>query len=131
MDEEYIDKATDEYLDVVKNSEKSFARFNPVLPLHIKMKIDRESQIIKQAKLTSSIYIRAAVMQYLEHVKKVYNYEDLDNIDATLQLPLQLSNECYDDLEMIANIIGTNAKTSIIKRAIEYSFGQPITILKQ
>ena len=131
MDKEYIDKAIDEYLNVVNDNEKSFSRFNPVLPLHIKIKIDKESQIIKQAKLTSSIYIRAAIMQYLEHIKKVYEYKDLNDIDSTLQLPLQLSNECYDDLEMIANIIGTNAKTSIIKRAIEYSFGQPITILKQ
>ena len=129
MDNEYIEEATDEYLDVVKNKDKSFTRFNPILPLHIKLKMDKETEIVKQTRLTTSIYIRAAIMQYLDYVKELYNYADLSNINATLQLPLQLSNECYDDIDMISLITGNKSKATIVKNAIEYSFGQSVRII--
>lgn len=129
MDNEYIEEATDEYLDVVKNSDKSFTRFNPILPLHIKLKMEKETEIVKQTRLTTSIYIRAAIMQYLDYIKELYNYADLNNINATLQLPLQLSNECYDDIDMISLITGNKSKATIVKNAIEYSFGQSVRII--
>ena len=129
MGNEYIEEATDEYLDVVKNKDKSFTRFNPILPLHIKLKMDKETEIVKQTRLTTSIYIRAAIMQYLDYVKELYNYADLSNINATLQLPLQLSNECYDDIDMISLITGNKSKATIVKNAIEYSFGQSVRII--
>lgn len=129
MDNEYIEEATDEYLDVVKDKDKSFTRFNPILPLHIKLKMDKETEIVKQTRLTTSIYIRAAIMQYLEHVKNLYDYADLNNINTTLQLPLQLSDECYDDIDMISFITGNKCKAVIVKNAIEYSFGQSTRII--
>lgn len=129
MDNEYIEEATDEYLDVVKDKDKSFTRFNPILPLHIKLKMDRETEIVKQTRLTTSIYIRAAIMQYLDYVKELYNYADLNNLNSTLQLPLQLSDECYDDIDMISFITGNKSKATIVKNAIEYSFGQSVQII--
>lgn len=129
MGNEYIEEATDEYLDVVKNKDKSFTRFNPILPLHIKLKMDKETEIVKQTRLTTSIYIRAAIMQYLDYIKELYDYADLNNINATLQLPLQLSNECYDDIDMISLITGNKSKATIVKNAIEYSFGQSVRII--
>ena len=130
MDNEYIEEATDEYLDVVNDKGKSFTRFNPILPLHIKLKIDTETQIVKQTRLTTSIYVRAAIMQYLDYIKKLYDYADLNNLNSTLQLPLQLSDECYDDIDMISFITGNKSKATIVKNAIEYSFGQSARILK-
>lgn len=129
MDDKYIEEATDEYLDVVKDKNKSFTRFNPILPLHIKLKIGTETQIVKQTRLTTSIYIRAAIMQYLEHVKELYNYADLSNINSTLQLPLQLSDECYDDIDMISFITGNKSKATIVKNAIEHSFDQSARLI--
>ena len=129
MDNEYIEEATDEYLDVVKDKDKSFTRFNPILPLHIKLKMDKETEIVKQTRLTTSIYIRAAIMQYLDYVKELYSYADLSNLNSTLQLPLQLSDECYDDIDMISFITGNKSKATIVKNAIEHSFGQSARML--
>ena len=129
MDNEYIEEATDEYLDVVKDKDKSFTRFNPILPLHIKLKMDKETEIVKQTRLTTSIYIRAAIMQYLVYIKNLYDYTDLNNVNATLQLPLQLSDECYDDIDMISFITGNKSKATIVKNAIEHSFGQSARLI--
>lgn len=130
MDNEYIEEATDEYVGIVNDKNKRFERFNPIIPLHIKLKMDRETEIIKQTRLTNSIYIRAAIMQYLDYIKILYNYADLNNISNTLQLPLQLSNECYDDIDMISFITGNKCKATVIKNAIEYSFGQSARLIK-
>ena len=129
MDNEYIEEATDEYLDVVKDKDKSFTRFNPILPLHIKLKMDKETEIVKQTRLTTSIYIRAAIMQYLDYIKNLYDYADLSNLNSTLQLPLQLSDECYDDIDMISFITGNKSKATIVKNAIEHSFGQSARLI--
>ena len=129
MDNEYIEEATDEYLDVVKDKDKSFTRFNPILPLHIKLKMDKETEIVKQTRLTTSIYIRAAIMQYLDYIKNLYDYADLNNLNSTLQLPLQLSDECYDDIDMISFITGNKSKATIVKNAIEHSFGQSARLI--
>ena len=129
MDNEYIEEATDEYLDVVKDKDKSFTRFNPILPLHIKLKMDKETEIVKQTRLTTSIYIRAAIMQYLVYIKNLYDYADLNNVNATLQLPLQLSDECYDDIDTISFITGNKSKATIVKNAIEHSFGQSARLI--
>ena len=130
MNDKYIEEATDEYVEISDDKTKWFTRFNPVVPLHVKLKVDEETKVIKQTRLTTSIYIRAAIMQYLEHIKIVYDYVDLNNIDSTIQLPLQMSNECYDDIAMISIITGNKSKLHIIRNAIEHSFGELPTLLE-
>ncbi len=130
MNDKYIEKATDEYVAVSDDKNKGFSRFNPVVPLHVKLKLDEETKIVKQTRLTPSIFIRAAIMQYLDYIKGVYDYADLSNVTSTVQLPLQLSNECYDDIDMISFITGNKCKLHIIRNAIEYAFGEPPRLLE-
>ena len=117
-----IERATNEYLDIYQDKHAKFGRFSPILPVHIKMKLEEESKIVRQVKLSTSIYVRAAVKTYLEHIKQLYDYDDYRHFADTMQIPLQLSNECYSDIQTITNITRDKRMSSIVSRALEYSF---------
>ena len=122
MNMNYLKQATNEYLEIYQDKKKSFDRFNPILPVHMKEKLETDAKILKQMRLEPSIYARAAIKEYLEHIKNLYSYDDYNHFAETTQVSLQLSDECYADIQTITNITRDKRISAIVSRALEHSF---------
>lgn len=123
MLENEIKKAIDEYVEHSKLS-TGFAKKTIWVSDYMLDNLtdaENEQDELRMRMHYRGIFIRAAVLDYLKFVRKLYDtYGQTDK--CKIQLPFTITSQFTDDIEEIADITGISDDSNIVRSALEHVF---------